>query len=158
MFEKPIDNRQGVITMGTGHYAQYADTVEERLVRELCPQEYNAFLEYLQEHDGDLTVLAIALHWSHEDWKGIRWDSLEWDFDGDVQTVETLFNSLKTAFEKATTVGDKGLRLSFVYHEAENRGDELNGYAWEVGNVYQWSPAGEKFHQHITRLFWTNFG
>ena len=68
--------------MGMGNYAQYEDTVEERLVQEICPQEFNAFQDYLKEHDGDMTVLAVALYWSHEDWEGIRWDSLEWDFDG----------------------------------------------------------------------------
>ena len=144
--------------MGTGNYAQYADTVEERLVQELCPQEFNAFQEYLKEHDGDMTVLAVALYWTHEDWEGIRWDSLEWDFDGIPKTLETLFTALQDAFEKATTVGGKGLCLSLVFHEVENRGDELNGYAWAVGEVYQLSPAGEKFHKQITRLFWTNFG
>ena len=107
--------------MGMGNYAQYADTIEERLVQELCPQEYTAFVDYLKEHDGDMTVLAVALYWSHEDWEHIRWDSLEWDYDGDTQTLETLFKALQRAFEKATTVGEKGLCLSLVFHESEDR-------------------------------------
>jgi hypothetical protein len=83
---------------------------------------------------------------------------LEWEFDGIPKTLETLFTALQSAFEKATTVNGKGLCLSLVFHESEDRADELNGYAWEVGEVYQLSPAGERFHKQITRLFWTNFG
>lgn len=144
--------------MGMGNYAQYADTMDEKVIQNLCPKEFQAFQDYLKEHDGDMTILAVALYWSHEDWDHIRWDALDWDFNGDPKALNTLFQALQKAFEKATTVGGKGLCLSVVFHEADDRADELNGYAWEVGEVYQLSPAGEKFCKHITRLFWTNFG
>jgi hypothetical protein len=60
---KPGQNRiiSGVFTMGMGIYAQYADTIEEQLVQELCPQEFNAFQEYLKEHDGDMTCRGPVL-------------------------------------------------------------------------------------------------
>jgi hypothetical protein len=133
--------------MGMGNYAGYADTVEEDFVKEMCADELQAFFLIL-------------------DGVGIKPGDFAESFDQDdlqdrtsctaseEQLIKKEWDVLYDAFEAATG----GLELGMVYHDADDRGDELDGWEFSVDGVYVLSPAGKKYSDKITRKHWTVFG
>lgn len=126
--------------MGMGHFANYADTVEQLFVEEVCGLELGAFLGALKTAGVELEHFARDNEYGEGDW-------------GD--EVDQAYCELVENFEKAT-----GLTLSVEYH-SENDGDrydDVTGVYWEVSGVYQRTPAGEKYAAKITRAFFVTFG
>ena len=134
--------------MGMGNYSCHADTVSDEFVRETCPDEMDNLQTVLDESDCDFGHLGRTSN------------------DGDIQggldieigeenslAVLNAYDDLCVAFEKKT-----GLELEIKYHEADDRGDEVDGFFWAVEGVYVFSPAGEKYKDKIKRKFWTEFG
>ena len=124
--------------MGMGNYPQYADTVTEDFVKSICPDELEAFKEALDEADQSFVDFCREV-----------------SFDGaDENTkVGKAYTALVKAFNKKT-----GLELLVVEHEADDRGDDLDGASFAVEGVYQLTPAGEKYQKEITRKCWNVFG
>jgi hypothetical protein len=136
--------------MSMDNYACYADTIKEAKVKELCPKEFEAFMDAINESQFSLGDFAREYQYVHD--KNFLCESKE-EFD----RANELFENLCVAFEKATKVDGEGLSLGLVYHEADNRGDELDGVGWTVDGHRTWTPAGKKFQDDIVRLTWTEF-
>jgi len=133
--------------MGMGSYANFADTVTNKFVSETCPDEMGELLRVLSDNEYTIDQLASC---SDGDIQG----ELEVDLDEDVALlILNTYDGLAMAFEEKT-----GLTLTIRYHDKEDRGDEVDGFFWEVEGVYVYSPAGEKYKDKIERKFWTNFG
>lgn len=124
--------------MGMGDYPCYADTVTVDFVKEICPDELHNFFVALDTNDLSREEFANFYNSGHF----IKWD------------IKKEWLTLVEAFEKATG----GLELGMTFHEAENRGDELDGYTFTVDGVYIYSPAGEKYKDKIVRKAWTVYG
>jgi len=129
--------------MGMGNYPDYADTVSEDFIKEICPEEYKNFFTYLDEVDISFDEFCDMVHTENE-------LSLEED---EQKKLDECYDVLSDAFNDKTK-----LELYVVYHNAEDRGDELDGGSFAVDKVYQLSPAGEKYKDKLTRLSWTNYG
>ena len=131
--------------MGLGYAAGYADVVEEKFIKKICPKEYKAFLTSVKnsEECSDLEVVAREIELG--------------DTDNVVTSkVEKAYKALLTAFLNKTD-----LLLNIGFHDADECGDrydEVNGVYWSVGGVWKLTPAGKKYEKHITRQFFVNFG
>ena len=135
--------------MGMGNYACHKDVVKPEFVKNLCTKEYQDFIDVLAEIKCDITKFADD--YTYSEIPGISKENAE-------KACE-VFGKLCDAFEKATRVnGNDGLYLNLIFHEAQDRGDELNGVGWAVENVYQLTPSGVKFIEEIDRVTWTYFG
>ncbi|KKL78544.1 hypothetical protein LCGC14_2023790 [marine sediment metagenome] len=124
--------------MSMSNYACFADCIDEEFVKSICPDEYTILVQEANKEDYGLEHYADELHY---------------DDVCENAAVNDAFNHLCMAFDKAI-----GLLLGIVYHSAEDRGDDLDGYAFTVDKVYVPSEAGKKHMQYITRKFWTTFG
>lgn len=133
--------------MGMGNYASYADTVEAEFVKEMCPIEFDDFLVALDENDISREDFAQALESDN-----LR--NISSCTEGQAQNVEKAWVKLYDAFKEATG----GLELGMGFHEANDRGDEVDGYFFTVDGVYVLSPAGKKYNDKIIRKSWTVFG
>ena len=128
--------------MGMGYAANYADVIQEKEVEIICPNEYKAFLDILEKAKIDLDTFAKDVAYNAD--------------DHHIQEIVDGWFALEKAFEKAT-----GLWLTINHHDQSNDGsryDDVDGYFFEVGNVYQLTPAGEKLKDKIKRKFYVSFG
>ena len=133
--------------MATGYGANYADAVEEDFVRTICPEELAAFLALLEE--GDIYMGECR------DYLQDLGDTDDVDAEYK-EKAEAVYKRLLTAFRAAT-----GLELSYEYHDSESNGDkydDIKGAFFRVEGVYELTPAGRKFHQHISRQFFVTVG
>ena len=135
--------------MGMGNYAEHADTVEDKFVRETCPEEYKVLLEVLEENDYDIDRLAYcATHGGDVE------SELSVDLDDEpCAIINNAYDKLCMVFEEKT-----GLTLTIRYKDCEDKGDEVDGLFWAVDGVYEKTAAGKKYDDKIERKFWTNFG
>ncbi len=133
--------------MSSGNYANFAEVVENEFVKEQCPETYDMFLILLDEADISFDTVAACL----DEYAGI--DSIDNTTERQEEEIRTLYKNLQTEFEKKT-----GLTLGIRYHNAEERGDDVDGTFWEVDGVYVYSPAGKKFKNKIERKIWVTFG
>ncbi len=132
--------------MGMGTYANHADTVEEQFVKEQCPELFDDLKVVLDEVDVGFDQFASL----YDEYQG-QDKSSDLTEEEDKKITEA-YEKLQKAFEEKT-----GLSLGIRYHEADDRGDEVNGAFWEVSGVYQLTPAGEKYKDKIERKFWTTW-
>ena len=133
--------------MGMGNYAQFADTVSDKFVRETCPEEINVLQEYLNKHD--ITWEALGDAGNYNDVEG----ELAINFEEAAIEINNAYDKLCKAFKEKT-----GLELFARYHNGEDRGDDVDGFFWSVEGAYILSPEGEKYKDKIERKFWTIFG
>ncbi len=134
--------------MGTGNYPDYADVVTEEFVTEICPKEMEELNTVIKDNSYSMKQLAYCA------FSGDIQGDLELDLDEDVALlVLNAYDGVAVAFKKRT-----GLDLALKYHNAEDRGDEVDGAFWTVDGVYILSPAGEKYKDKIIRKAWTVFG
>jgi len=129
--------------MGMGNYPDYADTVAGDFVKEICPEEYHNFHQKLGELDIPFDDFCDYIFSENE-------LTLE---ENEQEALDQCYDALSDAFNDKT-----GLELYVVYHNAEDRGDELDGGSWAVTGVYQLTPAGEKYKNKIYRKCWTYYG
>jgi len=125
--------------MSMSNYGCFADCIDEDFVRSTCPIEYAVLIQEADKDGCGLEYYADELSYSN----GVC----------ENDAVNEAYGALCAVFYKATK-----LSLGITYHSAEDKGDELNGYAFTVGDVYVLSEAGKKYMQHITRKHWTIFG
>jgi hypothetical protein len=135
--------------MGMGNYACYADTVSEDFVKEICPEELKNLQLVLGKNDFDMDRLGRAA--MHGDLEGEL--GLEIESEVAINAILNVYDALCQAFRKET-----GLGLELMYHDKDDRGDEVDGYFWGLEGVYIYSPAGEKHKDKIQRKTWTEFG
>lgn len=144
--------------MGIRYGANYADTVDEKVVAEICPKEYEAFKKLLEKIGIDVEIFAKCLV--------VDCDLNDYADDGetdkisekDQDTVHKAYEKLIYAFDAKT----KNAGLSLGYHDADDDGDrydDVNGAYWEVCNCYQLSPAGKFLKDKgLSRKFFVSFG
>jgi hypothetical protein len=140
----------GVMIMGMGNYANYADTVTNDFVTETCPEEMAGLLKVLAENDYSLEQLAMSAT-DGGDIEGELGLDLE---EEAAKAIMEAYETLCMTFQDKT----QGLSLDIRYKDHEDRGDEVDGVFWEVDNVYELTTAGKKYNKQIERKFWTNFG
>ena len=134
--------------MSMGNYACHADTVEADFVKEQCPGQYEALIDYLKGIGiDDLDSVAVGLD------ETLGRDEIDDITEEQDKKIKELIEELVDAFVRKTN-----LTLSLRYHEWQDRGDDVDGAFWEVDNVYILSCAGEKYKDKIERKFWTVFG
>ena len=159
--------------MASGHMANYADTIPQELVQELCPNEWAELTTLLAAHELELETLGKACKFD-----GSEEDEMRGDVSGlcentaaDEQLIQDILASwrrLQAAFAKATEVvlDDEGspvtgLELFIGHHSQSDDGDcydEVDGVFFAVGGLYQLTPAGTKFADRIERRFFVAYG
>jgi len=134
--------------MGMGYSANEIYTVKEEFVKEICPKEFDTFMLELENDNVELDDFAIH-------------DALETIISREANDNETMSHTvayveLCSAFKEKT-----GLSLEVMYHNQEEVGDrydDVSGIIWVVGDVYQYTPAGEKYKKQIERKGFVTFG
>ena len=130
-------------------YPCWADTVDDEFIKETCPNEYEALIEVLKKYERGLDDLGDA-GVSGDMEAGLEEMGLE---DSETGPICDAYDALTIAFKKATE-----LELDIQFHQAEDRGDDVDGYFWVVEGVYVLSPAGKKYKDKIERKGWTVWG
>lgn len=123
--------------------ASYADTVGYGFVKKQCPDEYQAFVESLDNADIDFDDFCCST---------VIDDELNTD-EPEAKAIDEAYEALKDAFKIKTA-----LTLDVVYNEKDDRGDELEGGSFSVEDVWVLSEGGRNHKDNIVRLFWTNGG
>lgn len=127
--------------MGMGYAACFADVVEQDFVKDTCPQEYEAFVQALENKD-------IGLDEFSQTWR---------DYSSKEEQSEHFraYQTLCDTFKQIT-----GLELYLDYHDSDNgdRYDDINGVMWCLDGVYQFTKAGRKHQKSIQRKFWVSLG
>lgn len=158
--------------MGMGYGGNYADVVEQAFVEATCPQEWQALQKVLDHYDIGLESFARAYQWEEPD--GLTDDlDIPEEIDSDdmvdiknwqeqiLTAVTRAWEALRSAFTQATITEGRGLKLFVGYHDSEDKGgryDEVDGVFFSVEGVYERTPAGKRFEEHIKRAFFVEFG
>jgi hypothetical protein len=127
--------------MGMGYAANYCDTTSQDFVKEQCPQEYENFIQALDNRD-------ISVQEFSETWR-------------DYSTKEEKTEHFKAYRVLCDTFRQKtGLELYLDYHNPDDgdRYDDVNGVLWCVDGVYELTKAGKKHQKQIQRVNWVSFG
>jgi len=143
--------------MGTGYCANFADTIAEKVVEEICPKEHKAFVQLLKDNEVSLDLFAQSVQYG-----GSINDFLH---DGDKEIcgdTEDKINEAYTALVEAFNAKTKDSGLNLSYHDSTDRGDrydDVDGAYWDVVNCYQLSPAGKFLKDKgLERKFFVAFG
>ena len=123
-------------------------TLDEDFIKEQCPEEFQEFVDSFETYDGDSKFDTI------DDFARFVWN-------GDIDPTDKPGNSylkyiaLQKAFEKKTD-----LEIGIFYHDQDSgdRYDDFSGRAWQVDGVYQYTPAGKKYKEHIKKQSFVTFG
>jgi len=136
--------------MGMGNYAAFAEVVSKGFVEKISPEKFQNLIEALDEVENmSMEELAICAQYQED----IFGELITKCSEEDAKKIYDAYNDLCMDFAEKTD-----LSLYLMYHNAEDRGDEVNGAFWCVEGVYTYTPAGEKYKNEIGRKFWTNFG
>ena len=93
-----------------------------------------------------------------EYFKGLQGNDLDSQIKLFSEDLVQAWDMLTYAFETATSVEGRGLRLLPCYHESESRYDDVDGGFFMVENADQMSPAGKAFLAHIRHSGWVCYG
>ena len=132
--------------MSMDNYAQNAEVVELSFVEKHCKEELSALVKFLEGTEEKLTLFDFQVDMSYNQYPECL---LHKDTDKEVDELEKLWKSLQESFLQNT-----GLSLYCVYHNAEDRGDEIDGGYFAVDGVYGLTEAGKKFKNYITTKSW----
>lgn len=130
--------------MGNGYLACYADVVGETFIKKTAPKEWKKFNGLFVKSDAEVRDIVDLF------------TGYEYEKTDDNDLLREAYDSLVKKFNEKT-----GLTLSINYHDSGNDGDrydEVNEWFWEVGGVYDITPAGKKYGKYITRSTWVTFG
>jgi hypothetical protein len=140
--------------MSMDYGAGYADVITSRSLSKICPEEYKVFNDLLKKNKVDENTLVEFMN---ED----RDLNLLSDIEDDDKAsalqgkIVDAWVNLQSAFHKNT----KGLELNMAYQEPEGSSyDEVTGFYYCVGGMYQLTPAGKKFEKIVSRKFFITFG
>jgi len=134
--------------MGMGNYPSYADVVGESFVEEQCPELLFDLKKLMKEADIDFDNLCMALDETYGIDSEIEEDTL--------QKITETYKKLQKHFKQMTD-----LDLYAIYtvdKEDADRGCDITGGCWSVGNVYVLTEAGKKYESKIERVGWTVYG
>ena len=131
--------------MGMGYVGCQIDTVTEDFVKEQCLTEYQEFIDSFEDCSDFDSVDSFA--------KVVTGEGL--NSEDKMTEPERKYLALQKAFEKKT-----GLEIGLFYHDPQDgdRYDDFFGIAWWVDGVYQYTPAGEKYKDKITKQSFVTFG
>lgn len=133
--------------MGMGYCAGFSDVIEEsELIKIGNCEKLLKKLRLLKSDECDDVLIAIAQ--GH--------DLCELGNKTFEKRVYRASENLMREFKKVT-----GLELSFSYHDSSNEGDrydDVDGFFWSVGGMYQLTKAGKKYAKIINRNFFVTFG
>lgn len=151
--------------MSMDYYANAADVVDCSFVEQICPEEYKAFVSFLEEKGIELWLFAsdetygnngIIEEMEREEMSGGGKENSD-DIKDKVcliaDKIHSLYEKLCEAFSSKTD-----LLLSLQYHDAESRGDEVDGAFWRVEGVWQRTSAAEQYKDKISQVSWVTFG
>lgn len=149
--------------MSMGYGAAFAEVISSRLIRRICPIEYNAFLRAIS--DAGTSLEEVAQHLSSYDKTGKVFNvALELNFEDDgyakrkQEAIHKTWRKLQRVFKRVS----EGLVLCIGYHNSEDEGspqcDEVKGAFFCVEGVYRLTPAGKRFKRFIRRRFYVTFG
>ena len=134
--------------MGMGHAAAYADVIDVKEVKKICPIEFKQFLTALKTDDVDLEEFAMEYDSGNGE-----------DF---APTAYEIFGILQAAFETKTAIdGSDGLELGIAHHQSDEYGDrydEVDGTYFYVDGMYCLTEAGEKMDSIVQRKTFVQFG
>ena len=131
------------------------DIVQESFVKKICPKEFAEFITLIREHCSNFNQFAKEMNFVSSDIDDVDLSELLTDSTVELETnIREAWKNLKRAFKQNTG----GLVLGLVYHEAQERGEGLDGYAWEVDGVRVLSKAGKKYADEIERISWVEIG
>jgi hypothetical protein len=127
--------------MGMGYGANFADVIDDKFVKETCPDELKELLAAIKAEDMDFEAFAQEAKYE--------------DYSCSV-VPEEAYNKLIAAFNDKT-----GLTVTLGFHDQDEEGDrydQVNGAFWDVENAYQFTEAGKKYEKHINRKLYVSFG
>ena len=133
--------------MSFGAMCNYADSVEEEFVKEICPDEFKAFIDSCNAGD-EVSTVAMYLD------RNSGWEEIDCVTDNEEEEIRRLYAILQKVFKEKT-----GLDLFIRY--VDNGGssyDDVDGVFWEVDNVYQLTEAAKKLENQIRRNHWITYG
>ena len=133
--------------MSMSNYANYADVIDTSFVRGIVGKELDELENILEVGGADFD--EFVENEIHEDIVLLNGENES----PEITRLYELWDIIKRKFEKET-----GLSLYLVQHDAEDRADELDGWAFAVEGVYCLTPAGKKHIDKIYRKTWTTFG
>jgi hypothetical protein len=138
--------------MGMETSACHADIVDESFVKEISPIAFKRLKELVDNaENGDFSMELLSMTTNYE---GDIEGELAMDLgEEDACLISNAYNKLQIDFQNKS-----GLSLDLKYHAKEDRGDEVDGYFWAVGCVYELSAAGKKYNKEIERKYWTVWG
>jgi len=151
--------------MSYGATANSAEVIEIDFIEEICQDELDDFLEFVNEF-GSLDAFAQEkpFHSSPIDESfGSQNDNI-WDCEFvNEEQEEKLYKELCEKWNKLSSVFEKrtGLQLDVGYHNREDEGslyDEVSEVYWRVYGVYVLSDAGKKYKDKWKTLGWTVSG
>jgi hypothetical protein len=151
--------------MSTSPGGAYADVIAQEKVKELCPEEFEAFLVALREsevvsdemspEDGDLDrIQYVTQQYLMFD------DHCPPEIDAAWQALVTRFAEV-TRDEAAFGGSTPGLKLFIGYHDSESSGgayDGVDGVYWVVDGMYELSSAGRKCQEFVERKHFVQWG
>jgi len=124
--------------MSMGHSANYADVVTEDFINEILKEagEPDLLKKFYEAFSNG----------------GISGDDI---YNGFSDLQKYRYEWLVDVFGRYT-----GLDLEIEYHDEEggDRYDDINGIFWSVGGVYQYTEAGEKYKNQISRCLYVSYG
>ncbi len=130
--------------MSNGYGAGCADVITSIDLKEICPKEYNAFMDALK-----------TLNVSFDEYAQSK---LYGDIDSPAyENVNIKFVNLARKFKKVTD----GLELDIEYHNSEDNGDcydEVSNGFFAVYNMYQLTKAGKKIGNKVERKYYVTWG
>lgn len=140
--------------MGMGHGANYADVIEFKNVKEICPEEMGNLITAIHESvewEGDLSDNGMD---AIDSWGNTVYFNEE---DGEVwKEAKAAYEELQSAFKEKT-----GLELYISYHDSDERGDcydDVTGVYFYVDGMYQMTIAGETMKDKVERKMFVTFG
>lgn len=132
--------------MGMGNYPCFACVVEQEFVGEIAPAELAALNQAID--DAEYSLDGLGMH--NQDLEGGLGMELE---EEQVTKIVEAYDELCRVFKARTD-----LDLEVMYHNKEDRGDEVDGAFWTVDGVWQFSPAGKKYKDKWEQKGWTVYG
>ena len=128
--------------MSMGYGSNYADVLDEKVIKDSCPKEWKEFMSALKNQGFDLDEFAECINLG--------------ELEEENKNLQELFVNLREALEART-----GMEISLLYHNSDDNGDrydDVNGAFFHVDNFYIKNPVLERFHDKVERKFFVTFG
>jgi hypothetical protein len=140
--------------MSMDYGAGYAEVISNLSLSKLCHKEYKAFNGLLNKTKVEGSTLVEFMNEGQD--INLLSDITDDDKASELQgKIVDAWVNLQSAFHKCT----KGLELNMAYQEPEGSSyDEVKGFYYCVGGMYQLTPAGKKFEKTVQRKFFVTLG